>query len=183
MSHESLTQVATHFKLADVTALYAAVGEGNLSAQAVVRRVIDLHGGDEGAAEDLAEGVTITGRQGRRKVVSGDSGVIVPGAEEIEKELYNAGIDPVRSQEMIFEKIKKAKAEIKIERGKKRFEKYKEMVKNILPGHSSADVNINELAVEFRKLEKNLEDDDINDIKDEAEKMAILKKIIDEEEG
>ena len=48
----------SHFKLADVTALYAAVGEGNLSAQAVVRRVIELHGGDDGAAEDLSEGVT-----------------------------------------------------------------------------------------------------------------------------
>ena len=65
MSHESLMLAAAHFKLADVSALYAAVGEGNLSAQAVVRRVIDLHGGDDGAAEDLAEGVTITGRRGR----------------------------------------------------------------------------------------------------------------------
>src|SRR5690606_37366214 len=46
MSHESLTQAAVHYKLADVSALYAAVGEGNLSAQAVVRRVIELHGGD-----------------------------------------------------------------------------------------------------------------------------------------
>ena len=68
MSHESLMLAAVHFKLADVSALYAAVGEGNLSAQAVVRRVIDLHGGDDGAAEDLAEGVTITGRRGRSKV-------------------------------------------------------------------------------------------------------------------
>ncbi len=83
ISHESLTQAATHFKLTDVTALYAAVGEGNLSAQAVVRRVIDLHGGDEGAAEDLSEGVTITGRRGRSKLVAGDSGVIVPGAPEV----------------------------------------------------------------------------------------------------
>ena len=49
---------AIHFQLADVSALYAAVGEGNLSAQAVVRRVIELHGGEDGAAEDLAEGVT-----------------------------------------------------------------------------------------------------------------------------
>ena len=63
LSHESLMLAAVHFKLADVSALYAAVGEGNISAQAVVRRVIDLHGGDAGAAEDLAEGVTITGRR------------------------------------------------------------------------------------------------------------------------
>jgi GTP pyrophosphokinase len=84
LSHESLMLAAVHFKLADVSALYAAVGEGNLSAQAVVRRVIDLHGGDEGAAEDLAEGVTITGRRSRSKVSSGgDSGVIVKGAADV----------------------------------------------------------------------------------------------------
>ena len=84
MSHESLMLAAVHFKLADVSALYAAVGEGNISAQAVVRRVIDLHGGDEGAAEDLSEGVTITGRRGRSKVQpGGDSGVIVKGAPDV----------------------------------------------------------------------------------------------------
>ncbi|WP_414813211.1 RelA/SpoT family protein [Nocardioides sp. Root1257] len=84
MSHESLMLAAVHFKLADVSALYAAVGEGNLSAQAVVRRVIDVHGGDGGAAEDLAEGVTITGRRGRAKAQpGGDSGVIVKGAPDV----------------------------------------------------------------------------------------------------
>ena len=84
MSHESLMLAAVHFKLADVSALYASVGEGNLSAQAVVRRVIELHGGDDGAAEDLAEGVTITGRRGRAKVqAGGDSGVIVKGAADV----------------------------------------------------------------------------------------------------
>jgi len=85
LSHESLTLAAVHFKLADVTALYAAVGEGNLSAQAVVRRVIDLHGGDAGAAEDLAEGVTITGRRraGRNTGGTADAGVVVKGAHDV----------------------------------------------------------------------------------------------------
>jgi guanosine-3',5'-bis(diphosphate) 3'-pyrophosphohydrolase len=84
LSHESLMLAAVHFKLADVSALYATVGEGNLSAQAVVRRVIDLHGGDDGAQEDLAEGVTITGRRGRAKVqAGGDAGVIVKGAADV----------------------------------------------------------------------------------------------------
>lgn len=83
MTHESLMLVASHFNHADVSALYAAVGEGNLSAQAVVRKVIDLHGGDDGAAEDLAEGVTITGRRGRTKPASSDAGVIVKGVEDL----------------------------------------------------------------------------------------------------
>ncbi|HEX5086986.1 MAG TPA: bifunctional (p)ppGpp synthetase/guanosine-3',5'-bis(diphosphate) 3'-pyrophosphohydrolase [Nocardioides sp.] len=84
MSHESLMLAAAHFKIADVSALYAAVGEGNLSAQAVVRRVIAEHGGAEAASEDLAEAVTITGRRGRAKSTSGgDAGVIVKGAPDV----------------------------------------------------------------------------------------------------
>lgn len=84
LSHESLMLAAVHFRLADVSALYAAVGEGNLSAQAVVRRVIDLHGGDAGAQEDLAEGVTITGRRGKPKMpTGGDAGVVVKGAPDV----------------------------------------------------------------------------------------------------
>jgi GTP diphosphokinase / guanosine-3',5'-bis(diphosphate) 3'-diphosphatase len=85
MSHESLTLAATHFNIADVSALYAAVGEGNLSAQAVVRHVLEVHGGQEGAAEDLAEGVTITGRRSRAKQTAGggDAGVIVKGVADL----------------------------------------------------------------------------------------------------
>ncbi|MXG90682.1 RelA/SpoT family protein [Nocardioides flavescens] len=84
MSHESLTEAAGHFSYADVSALYAAVGEGNVSAQAVVRRVVDLHGGEQGANEDLAEAVTITGRRARSKATSGgDAGVIVKGAPDV----------------------------------------------------------------------------------------------------
>lgn len=83
MTHDALVQVAEHFNHADVSALYAAVGEGNLSAQAVVRRVIDLHGGEEGAAEDLAEGVTITGRRRSGKTSATDSGVLVKGVDDV----------------------------------------------------------------------------------------------------
>jgi GTP diphosphokinase / guanosine-3',5'-bis(diphosphate) 3'-diphosphatase len=84
LSHESLTLAAMHFRLADVSALYAAVGEGNLSAQAVVRRVIELHGGEDGAQEDLAEAVSITAPRSRSKVSApGESGVIVKGAPEV----------------------------------------------------------------------------------------------------
>ena len=83
LSHETLTLVAVHFKLVDVSALYAAVGEGNLSAQAVVRRVIDLHGGNEGAVEDLSEAVTITGRGRSRAPSGGDTGVIVKGVPDV----------------------------------------------------------------------------------------------------
>ncbi|MGL5809764.1 MAG: RelA/SpoT family protein [Nocardioides sp.] len=83
LTHDSLGEVAAHHKLADVSTLYAAVGEHRISAQAVVRRVIDLHGGDDGAAEDLAEGVTITGTPARRKVAAAESGVMVSGTPDV----------------------------------------------------------------------------------------------------
>jgi guanosine-3',5'-bis(diphosphate) 3'-pyrophosphohydrolase len=84
LTHESLNLVAMHFRLADVSALYAAVGENNLSAQAVVRRVMELHGGEDGAQEDLAEAVSITAPRGRSKVSApGESGVIVKGAPDV----------------------------------------------------------------------------------------------------
>ncbi|MFZ2015323.1 MAG: bifunctional (p)ppGpp synthetase/guanosine-3',5'-bis(diphosphate) 3'-pyrophosphohydrolase [Nocardioides sp.] len=84
LSHESLTQTAQHYRLADVSALYAAVGENNLSAQAVVRKVIELHGGEEGASEDLSEGVSITTSRNRTKTAAaGESGVIVKGVPDV----------------------------------------------------------------------------------------------------
>ncbi len=83
LTHDTLTTVATEMRLADVSALYAAVGEGNLGAQTVVRRVLDLHGGEEGAAEDLAEGVQITTRHSRRAAAGGDAGIIVKGLSDV----------------------------------------------------------------------------------------------------
>lgn len=83
LTHDSLSLVAAAFRLADVEALYAAVGESNLGAQSVVRKVIELHGGDEGAQEDLAEAVTITGRGRSRRPSSGDAGVMVTGQPDV----------------------------------------------------------------------------------------------------
>src|SRR6188768_3827803 len=82
MTHESLTQVANELRLGDVTALYAAVGEGNLCAQTVVRKVVEVSGGKDGAAEDLAEAVTIT-RPRRRGSAAHDSGIVVKGATDV----------------------------------------------------------------------------------------------------
>jgi GTP pyrophosphokinase len=84
LTHDSLSTVAAEMRLADVSALYAAVGEGNVGAQTVVRRVLDLFGGEEGAAEDLAEGVRLTSERTRAKQsVGGDAGVIVKGISDV----------------------------------------------------------------------------------------------------
>ncbi len=80
--HETLDAVAKELNLADVSALYASVGEGNAGAQNVVDRVIDLAGGREGAEEDLAEATSMPGigvKQPRQ--VTRDAGVVVEGLD------------------------------------------------------------------------------------------------------
>jgi len=83
MSHESLMLAARHFNIADVTALYAAVGEGNLSAQAVVKRVLAEHGGADAAQEDLAEAVTITRPRRSKVATNSEAGVVVQGSPDV----------------------------------------------------------------------------------------------------
>ena len=83
LTHESLSLAAAYFRVADVSALYAAVGENHISAQAVVRRVIALHGGEEGAAEDMSEAVRITGRSRPRTAIGTETGVVVKGQPDV----------------------------------------------------------------------------------------------------
>ena len=80
--HETLATVAQELHLADVSALYAAVGEHNVGPQSVVERVIDLAGGRDGAQEDLAEATTLPGIGARRpRTENRDAGVIVEGLD------------------------------------------------------------------------------------------------------
>ncbi len=79
---EHLTAVAGYFKLQDVSALYAAVGEGTVGAQAVVNRLISVEGGDEAAADETSEDRVVTGR--RRTATGGsESGIEVVGATDL----------------------------------------------------------------------------------------------------
>ncbi len=81
MSHESMTAVATDLRYHDIEALYAAVGEGHVSAQHVVGKVVASMGGVDGATEDLAE-ATVPNR-GRARRHDGDPGVVVVGAADV----------------------------------------------------------------------------------------------------
>jgi GTP diphosphokinase / guanosine-3',5'-bis(diphosphate) 3'-diphosphatase len=80
MTHETLTNLAGELRYADISALYAAVGEGHVSAQHVVGRLVDSMGGEEGASEDLAEATSPTRAMRRR---SGDPGVVVVGTADV----------------------------------------------------------------------------------------------------
>ncbi len=79
---EALPNIAKELHLADVTALYAEVGEGRVSAQHVVQRIMAGLGGTEGAVEDLAETAVPT-RPVRRPRPVGDPGIVVKGVSDI----------------------------------------------------------------------------------------------------
>lgn len=83
MTADMLTSIAAALRYTDISALYAAVGEHNISAESVVERIVKAHGGEEGATEDMAE-ATIPGvNRGRARTATSDSGVNVVGTTDV----------------------------------------------------------------------------------------------------
>jgi GTP diphosphokinase / guanosine-3',5'-bis(diphosphate) 3'-diphosphatase len=83
-SADTLRDVARELRYPDLSALYAAVGEGRISALAVVNRLVSLVSEDAGAHEDLAE-TTLPARAARatRPQGSPDVGIEVEGAPDV----------------------------------------------------------------------------------------------------
>ncbi len=81
-SVESLTGVAEELRYPGIDALYAAVGEGHVSPQHVVSRLVASVGGEDGASEDIAEAASpvLTRPRSRR---SGDPGVVVKDLSDV----------------------------------------------------------------------------------------------------
>jgi len=79
---DALNAIATDLHYTDLSALYAAVGEGHVSAQSVVAKLVKSAGGVEGAQEDLAE-ATLVSRPPRPATPVSDSGVAVEGANDV----------------------------------------------------------------------------------------------------
>lgn len=82
MSGEALLALARDLRYADVSALYAAVGEGHLTAQSVVDKLVQALGGVEGAEEDIAEAQVPTRLKGRLRANS-NAGVMVAGDPDV----------------------------------------------------------------------------------------------------
>ncbi len=79
MNAESMAALARELRYTDVSALYTAVGEGHVSARHVVQRLVAQLGGDEEAADELAERSTPATMPVRQRSTD-DVGVSVPGA-------------------------------------------------------------------------------------------------------
>ncbi len=79
---DALNAIAGELRYADLSALYAAVGESHISAQSVVEKLIKSVGGIAGAQEDLAEATLVT-RAPRPATPEGDAGVVVEGSADV----------------------------------------------------------------------------------------------------
>jgi GTP diphosphokinase / guanosine-3',5'-bis(diphosphate) 3'-diphosphatase len=78
---DALLAIATEMRFSDLSALYAAVGEGHVSAQSVVSKLVQSVGGVAGAQEDLAE--TALPTRPPSPSPGHDSGVVVEGAADV----------------------------------------------------------------------------------------------------
>ncbi|WFB06566.1 bifunctional (p)ppGpp synthetase/guanosine-3',5'-bis(diphosphate) 3'-pyrophosphohydrolase [Streptomyces sp. LX-29] len=82
LTGDSLVTLAHEMRYPDISSLYAAIGEGHVSAQSVVQKLVQALGGEEAANEDIAETAPpIRTRTKRRS--SADPGVVVKGVEDV----------------------------------------------------------------------------------------------------
>ena len=86
VSADAMAALARELHFPDLSGLYAAVGEGHVSARHVVQRLVALLGGVEDAEEELAERATPSTVRQRKSV--GDAGVVVRGDDGMMDGLY-----------------------------------------------------------------------------------------------
>ena len=99
LTNSMLNTLALESNYADVSALYAAVGEGHLGAQTVVTRLTASLGGDEGLIEDASEQV-LPSRVANRRDAKPDPGITVIGADDTWVKLSRCGT-PVPGDEVL----------------------------------------------------------------------------------
>ncbi|MEV3855643.1 bifunctional (p)ppGpp synthetase/guanosine-3',5'-bis(diphosphate) 3'-pyrophosphohydrolase [Streptomyces sp. NPDC050095] len=82
LTGDSLVTLAHEMRYPDISSLYAAIGEGHVTAQSVVQKLVQALGGEEAASEDIAESAPPSrGRSKRRS--NADPGVVVKGVDDV----------------------------------------------------------------------------------------------------
>ncbi|MER7053785.1 GTP pyrophosphokinase [Streptomyces sp. NPDC000351] len=81
LTGDSLVTLAHEMRYSDISALYAAIGEGHVSAQNIVQKLVQALGGEEAATEEIDESVPPA--RGRKRRTNADPGVVVKGVEDV----------------------------------------------------------------------------------------------------
>ncbi|MCT2588574.1 bifunctional (p)ppGpp synthetase/guanosine-3',5'-bis(diphosphate) 3'-pyrophosphohydrolase [Streptomyces sp. N2-109] len=82
LTGDSLVTLAHEMRYPDITALYAAIGEGHVTAQNVVQKLVHALGGEDEANEDIAETSPPMNKRGKRRS-NADPGVVVKGVDDV----------------------------------------------------------------------------------------------------
>ncbi|NLU66338.1 bifunctional (p)ppGpp synthetase/guanosine-3',5'-bis(diphosphate) 3'-pyrophosphohydrolase [Streptomyces sp. HNM0574] len=82
LTGDSLVTLAHEMRYPDISALYAAIGEGHVSAQNVVQKLVQSLGGEDAANEDLAETASPMPVRSKRRSPA-DPGVVVKGVDDV----------------------------------------------------------------------------------------------------
>lgn len=83
LTGDSLVTLAHEMRYSDISALYAAIGEGHVSAQNIVQKLVQALGGEEAATEEIDEAVPPSRGRGRKRRSSQDPGVVVKGVDDV----------------------------------------------------------------------------------------------------
>ncbi|MFD6889987.1 RelA/SpoT family protein [Streptomyces sp. NPDC059957] len=82
LTGDSLVTLAHEMRYPDISSLYAAIGEGHVTAQNVVQKLVQALGGEDAANEDIEDSIPpARGRSTRRG--NADPGVVVKGVEDV----------------------------------------------------------------------------------------------------
>ncbi|WP_052850804.1 RelA/SpoT family protein [Streptomyces avicenniae] len=82
LSGDALVTLAHEMRYPDISSLYAAIGEGHVSAPNVVRKLVQAAGGEEAANEDVAESAPPVPARTKRRSTA-DPGVVVKGVDDV----------------------------------------------------------------------------------------------------
>ncbi|MFF9088721.1 RelA/SpoT family protein [Streptomyces sp. NPDC014991] len=83
LTGDSLVTLAHEMRYSDISALYAAIGEGHVSAQNIVQKLVQALGGEEAATEEIDESVPPARGRSRKRRSSADPGVVVKGVDDV----------------------------------------------------------------------------------------------------
>ncbi|AXK32375.1 bifunctional (p)ppGpp synthetase/guanosine-3',5'-bis(diphosphate) 3'-pyrophosphohydrolase [Streptomyces armeniacus] len=81
LTGDSLVTLAHEMRYPDISALYAAIGEGHVTAQNIVQKLVHALGGEDAANEDIAETTPPLSKGKRRQ--NADPGVVVKGVDDV----------------------------------------------------------------------------------------------------
>ncbi|MET8130968.1 RelA/SpoT family protein [Streptomyces sp. NPDC006290] len=83
LTGDSLVTLAHEMRYPDISSLYAAIGEGHVTAQSVVQKLVQALGGEEAATEEIDESVPPARGRGRKRRSNNDPGVVVKGVDDV----------------------------------------------------------------------------------------------------